>query len=266
MPTRIHDLPPPVDILGLPIRPFDADGMIEAIIERAMARVRTLGCYANAHTVNLACANPAFRRLLSECDVLFADGASMVWAGGLAASPLPCRITAMDYFPALARRCATEGLSLFLLGGRAGVAERAARALRAQSQTLKIVAALSGHFALSESPRVIKEINAARPDILVVGMSSPRQETWLAEHAGEIDAPVRWCVGALFDYLAGQERRAPAWLCRLDGEWIFRLLMDPGGKWRRYLLGNPLFVWHTTRWLTSRPQRHVRPVAICGTG
>ena len=107
-------------------------------------------------------------------------------------------------------------------------------------------------FDADESAGIIAGINAARPDVLVLGLSSPRQEFWLAEHGGELEATLRWCVGGLLDYVAGKERRAPAWLCRLGGEWLFRLLVDPLGKWRRYLVGNPLFVWNTLRWAMRR--------------
>jgi N-acetylglucosaminyldiphosphoundecaprenol N-acetyl-beta-D-mannosaminyltransferase len=241
------EAPSAVEVLGLPIRPFSLDGLAEWIALRARHRWRTTGCYANAHTVNLALSDGRFRDVLAGCDALIADGVSVVLASRLRGGGLSCRLTAMDYFPLLAERCASEGLSMYLLGCGEGVASRAADALRRQHQGLLITGTHDGHFDLGDSIRVIDRINAARPDILVVGMSSPRQELWLAEHASELIVPVRWCVGALFDYLAGQERRAPAWLRRLHGEWLFRLAMDPRGKWRRYVLGNPRFLWNLLR-------------------
>lgn len=246
------ELPPAVEVLGLPVRPLRTDGLIELLAQRARAGLKTTACYANAHTVNMAVRDPDFRRALVDSEVLYADGASVVWASRYAAKRLPERMTSADYFPAFARRCADLGLSLYLLGGVDGIAAAAAARLTADIPRLRIVGMHHGHFALDCSDEVITDINSARPDVLVVGMSSPRQELWLARHAGEIETPVRWCVGALFDYLAGAEKRAPAWLCRMGGEWLFRLLVDPLGKWRRYLLGNPLFVWNTLRWRVSR--------------
>ena len=244
----------PVDVVGLPIRPFDLHGLVEAIVARAQQRITTLGCYSNAHTVNLACSDPEYGRVLRKCDLLYADGASIAWAGRLAGISIPGRITAMDYFPVLASRCAQEGLSMFLLGSKPGIIDTAAQNLRAEFPNLRIAGFHHGHFDLTDSSRILAEINAAQADILAVGMSSPRQEFWLREHRETIQAPVRWCVGALFDYLGGGERRAPAWLCRMGGEWLFRLAMDPSGKWRRYLLGNPRFLWNTLRWLLVRRQ------------
>ena len=98
-------------------------------------------------------------------------------------------------------------------------------------------------------------------------MSSPWQEFWLAEHGGELAVPVRWCVGGLLEYVAGREPRAPAWLCRMGGEWLFRFMVDPAGKWRRYLIGNPLFVWNTLRWAMRRPRaRYIAKTAETAKG
>jgi N-acetylglucosaminyldiphosphoundecaprenol N-acetyl-beta-D-mannosaminyltransferase len=249
---RQPEPPRPVEVLGLPIRPLRTAELIDLLVQRARERLRTAVCYANAHTANLACRDEAFRRVLCDCDLLYADGASLVWASRWSESRLPERMTAADYFERFAGQCAAEGVSLYLLGGRAGVAEEAAIRLRAAINGLKIVGVHDGYFEPGQSARVIAEINAAGPDVLVLGLSSPRQEFWLSEHAAELTVPVRWCVGGLLDYVAGKERRAPAWLCRLGGEWLFRLLIDPLHKWRRYLIGNPLFVWNTLRWAVRR--------------
>jgi len=252
--------PPAVEVLGLPIRPLRVRGLIDLLARRARAGLRTTACYANAHTVNLACRDAAFRTLLRRSDVLYADGASVVWASRWATRRLPERMTAADYFGDFAARCAEDGLSLFLLGGRPGVAEKAAGRLQAATRGLRIVGTQHGYFSPAESDRIVEAINAASPDVLAVGLSSPRQERWLADYGGSLRVPVRWCVGALFDYWAGVEQRGPAWLCRMGGEWLFRLWADPAGKWRRYLIGNPLFVLNTIRWCLGmhRGVRHPR--------
>lgn len=246
--SRPIELPRPVEVMGLPLRQLRAEGLIEALSSRAAAGVRTTAYYANAHTVNLAWRDNRFRTVLAGSDLLYADGASVVWASRWSEVRLPERMTAADTFPGLARRCADRGLSIFLLGGREGVARRAAERLCLEYPTLNIVGVHHGYFAETESDGIIEKINAAKPDVLAVGMSSPLQECWLAEHSVRLKVPVRWCVGALFDYLADVERRAPEWLCRWGGEWLFRLMIDPAGKWRRYVIGNPQFVWNALRW------------------
>jgi N-acetylglucosaminyldiphosphoundecaprenol N-acetyl-beta-D-mannosaminyltransferase len=256
VPTLLRQFEPPgpVEVLGLPLRPLRTEELINLLVQRARSGMRTAVCYANAHTANLACREEQFRGVLRDCDVLYADGASLVWASRWSERRLPERMTAADYFRRFATRCAEDGVSLYLLGGREGVVDEAAARLRAAIPGLQIVGSHHGYFAAADSGRIIAEINTTRPDVLVLGLSSPRQEFWLAEHADELTVPVRWCVGGLLDYEAGRERRAPAWLCCMGGEWLFRLLVDPLGKWRRYLIGNPLFVWNTLRWALRRPR------------
>jgi len=262
LPTSAPSIEPPraVDVLGLPVRPVDMNGLIELAVGRARARQRTTACYVNAHTANQAMRNRRLRSIYANCELLFADGASMVWASRWSTQRLPQRLTAMDYFPHMARRFAKEGLSIFILAGRPGVAERAADALKLAHPGLQIAGWHHGFFKRDESAEVIEQIRAARPDMLAIGMSTPRQEYWLAEHEEKLDVPLRWCVGALFDYYAGLEQRGPQWLCDRGLEWMARLLVDPMGKWRRYLVGNPVFVMNTLRWAMQRRRRH-RPLA-----
>jgi len=245
-------LPEAVDVLGLPVRVLDTDGLIELAVARTLAGMRTTFSYVNAHVANLAMHDDLLADALRRADVLFADGVSVVWASRFAERRLPERMTANDYFPRLLRRCADEGLRLFLLGGKPGVAEAAAEAMRAVEPTVRIVGTRDGYFGPAESNAVLARINESGADMLVVGLSTPRQELWLAQHGPRLRVPVRWCGGALLDYWAGLERPAPAWACRYGTEWLYRLAVDPVGKWRRYLLGNPRFVWNTLAWAWRR--------------
>jgi len=249
-------LPQPIGVLGLPIRPLTAARLAECLVARASAGIRTRVCYANAHTANLAWRDPAYREVLSRSELLYADGAAIVWASRLGRHPLPARLTAADHFPGFARTCAAARLPLFLLGGHPGVAEAAATALRRDIEALEIAGTAHGYFAAEDSPAIVERINACRPAVLVIGLSSPRQEFWMFSHWEQLRVPVCWCVGALLDYLAGRERRGPDWLCRMGGEWLYRLAMDPRGKWRRYLFGNPRFLWNVIRWRLGRGPRY----------
>lgn len=237
----------PVDVLGFPIHPFDTDDLVEHLVDSAASGKPTNVGYLNAHAFNMSLDDARFADDLRRFDVLYADGHSIVWAGRKLGRNLPHRLTAADYFERFSRRAAERRVSLFLLGGRPGVAARAAEALSERIPGLVVAGTHHGFFDTNDGESVVRAINAAAPDLLVVGMGSPRQERWVLRNAAVLDAPVRWCVGALFDYVAGIEPRAPRWLCRLHGEWLFRLLADPRGKWRRYLLGNPRFVWHVLR-------------------
>lgn len=241
-------IPPSVDILGFPVCVLDTDQLVETAIAHALARKPLTLSYVNAHVFNLALRNRCLADALRGADVLFADGISVVWASRWADARLPERMTANDYYPRFMSRCAEEGLRVFLLGGRLGVAEKAAAAMRAVEPTLRIVGTHHGQFSASSDHDVVARINAANVDVLLAGLSTPRQELFLAQHRDRFRVPVRWCVGAMLDYWAGLESPAPAWAARWGAEWLYRLAVDPVGKWRRYLLGNPRFVFNTLRW------------------
>lgn len=249
-PGSVAALPEPVDVLGYPVRPLRISELIATLVERAARRVRTRVSYLNANTANLASDDPELAAALRSSDVLYADGISIVWAGRWLGQSLPERMTSADYFPMFAQACARRRLSMYLLGGAPGVALQAALALRRTAPDLVVAGTRDGFFADWDTERVIAEVNATRPDVLVVGMGTPRQECWLAANAARLDVPVAWSVGALLDYLAGVEPRAPRWMCAAGCEWLYRLLADPIGKWRRYLVGNPRFAWQV--WRASR--------------
>ncbi len=232
---------PIVNVMGLPLSAVDTDGLIRLLLDRAEAGISSRVCYVNANSWNLARRDLYFHRVLASADILYADGMSVVWASHVLGPPLPARLSAADYIEDFARASAARQVSLYLLGGREGVAEIAARRLAATAPGLNIVGTGDGYFAPTESPRVIDRINQASPQVLLVGMGSPRQEFWVTAHQKSLNVPVVWTVGALFDYLADAEARAPQWMCRAGLEWLFRLAVDPRGKASRYLLGNPAF-------------------------
>ncbi len=239
--TSNLNTPPIVDVMGLPLWSVNRAEFINLLVDRARSGVRTRVCYVNAHSWNIRRRVPSFRKALATADVLYADGMSMVWASRLLGSPLPARLSSADYVEEFVRACAETGVSLYLLGGREGIAQAAANWMCSIAPGLKICGTDNGHFDLSTGPAVIHRINEANPNLLMVGMGSPRQEEWAAENQHKLKVPVIWTVGALFDYPAGVESRAPAWMCRAGLEWLFRLGVDPKGKAGRYLIGNPLF-------------------------
>lgn len=248
-------LPPTVNVMGLPVRSLLVDELIELVVQRALIGRQTSIAYCNAHTTNLAQDDVQLMADLAAMDVLYADGAAIVWASQMGEHALPERMTAAGFFHGFIDKAADARLRLFLLGGEAGVAETAVVSMRAVRDDLQIVGTQHGFFDADDDADIVRVINATQPHVVLVGLSTPRQERWVQEYAGEIDAPVRWCVGALLDYYAGCEQRGPAWLCDHGGEWLYRLWEDPVGKWKRYLLGNPLFIGRAAKWGWQQRQR-----------
>lgn len=203
--------------------------------------------YTNAHCLNLAYRDGKYRQILNRADLVYPDGMGAVWAGKFLAGCQMEKLTGADWIDDFCARAVQQGWRVFLLGGKMGVAQAAAEQMQSRHPGLVMAGISAGFFDDLDAIQIIKKINANLPHVVFVGMGAPRQEKWLAAWRSQIEAPVCWTVGALFDYLAGRERRVPAWLNRLGGEWLWRLAMDPGGKWRRYIIGNPLFMLRVLR-------------------
>lgn len=232
-----------VNVLGAPVACIDRQGLIDTALAWSGESGQRTVFYANAHVLNTALDEPDLRAAWQSADLVYADGVGVVWAARWLAGRKLEKLTGADWIGRLAAAAAPLGRRWFLLGGKPGVAELAGLRLAEAFPGLQIAGTYYGFFPESETPVVMKRIGAARPDLLFVGLGTPRQELWLSLNRGKIEAPLGWAVGALFDYLAGSERRVPPWMNRLGLEWLFRLWNDPRHKWRRYLLGNPIFIW-----------------------
>jgi N-acetylglucosaminyldiphosphoundecaprenol N-acetyl-beta-D-mannosaminyltransferase len=200
--------------------------------------------YVNAHVVNRSRALPDLAAALRTADLVYCDGYGVRLAARTLDLPVPHRMTGADWIWGLAALCEAQGKSLYLLGADPTLARAAADRLRRWYPRLRIAGSHHGYAELgsAQNERVIEDINAADPDIVLVGMGTPKQELFVDRYADRLGADVLWTVGALFDYIAGRVPRAPRWLADNGLEWIFRLAIEPHRMWRRYLLGNPAFL------------------------
>jgi exopolysaccharide biosynthesis WecB/TagA/CpsF family protein len=205
---------------------------------------------ANANTLNLASDDRSYHRVLRDADLVLRDGVGIELAARLAGRNPEHNFVGTDFVPALLEHLGPEPVRVFLFGAAPGIAERAGDALRARAPHVRIVGTLGGYGAFA---RVADRVRAAQPDLLLVALGNPLQEQWIDEHRSSLGIPVSIGVGALFDYLAGRVPRAPAWMLRLRAEWLFRLVVEPNRLWRRYLMGNPRFLWRVLR---SRGREH----------
>jgi exopolysaccharide biosynthesis polyprenyl glycosylphosphotransferase len=230
-------------VLGVPVDVLTTPELIARVEQLADDAARThLVCYVNAACLNQAVFDRRYRAILHQADLVYADGMGVVWASNLTDCPLPERITLGDMLPELCRLAVSRGLRLFFLGGRPGVAAQAAQRLVERFPGLAVVGTQHGYFSSRDDERIIEQINQARPHILLVGMGVPKQEKWLWQHRKALRVPLLWGVGAVFEYYAGATPRAPVWLRRLGCEWAFRLAVEPGRLWRRYVFGHAFFI------------------------
>jgi N-acetylglucosaminyldiphosphoundecaprenol N-acetyl-beta-D-mannosaminyltransferase len=211
--------------------------------------------YVNAHVLNQSREDRGLRMALEEADLVYCDGYGVRLAAKALSTEIPHRMTGADWIWDLASLCEKQDSSMYLLGCDPGVAAQAAQRLRRAHPKLRIVGTHHGYFKIGSGhdERVIEDINARKPDILLVGMGTPKQEIWTQRTVDRLDCDVLWSVGALFDFVSGRVPRAPASLADNGLEWIFRLAIEPKRMWRRYLVGNPVFL---SRVMAQARQRH----------
>jgi N-acetylglucosaminyldiphosphoundecaprenol N-acetyl-beta-D-mannosaminyltransferase len=201
----------------------------------------TVGVVNAAKVVNLR-SDEVLRDSLVHCDVLLADGQSVVWASRLLGEPLPERVAGIDLFEALLERGDRERRSVYLLGAKPEILARLVDVIGARWPGLRILGSRDGYFNDDEAPEVAAEIAASGADMLFLGMTSPKKEIFLAKYGAELGIPVLHGVGGSFDVLAGVTRRAPIGWQRLGLEWAYRLAQEPRRMWRRYLRTNSAFL------------------------
>lgn len=248
--------------MGVKLHAPTLDMLIDDVLTLARDRSSTsLITYLNAHCVNLYHRLPEYREALQEAAYLYADGMSVVKAARRLGLAVPERLSAAHFFDRFCERCSKESLLLYFLGSTRPVVRAAAENLRERFPELKIVGWWHGHFELGdlEEERIITEIRAFKPDLLIVGMGAPRQEVWLARHRERLNVPAAWCVGAMFEYFAGTRARAPRWMRERGLEWLFRLALEPRRLGRRYLIGNLEFLWRVRGAMRGAENKRNRP-------
>jgi N-acetylglucosaminyldiphosphoundecaprenol N-acetyl-beta-D-mannosaminyltransferase len=195
------------------------------------------------------------RAAYEHAALVLADGHPVVWASRLLGKALPERVTGSDLTPALFDAADDhQPLRVFLLGAAEGVGDRAAANIRRKWKHVEVVGVYSPPLGFEhdeqENQSILAQIEAARPDILVVGLGAPKQELWVHAHAEQIAAPVALCVGATIDFLAGEKRRAPRWMQRSGTEWCYRMASEPKRLVRRYAFDAwvfPQLLWREWR-------------------
>jgi N-acetylglucosaminyldiphosphoundecaprenol N-acetyl-beta-D-mannosaminyltransferase len=243
-------------ILGIPIHALRIDEMLSRIDQAIARRGRLCIGVVNAAKIVTMRRDECLRQAVLSCDVIVADGMSVVWAGRILKHPIPERVTGIDLMLGMLRHGNRRGYRVYFLGATNEVLNKAIARIAVEYPNVAIVGRHHGYFRPHEAPSVAAAIAAARPDILLVAMSSPKKEQFLAEWADAIGVPVCHGVGGSFDVLAGVVRRAPELWQRAGLEWAFRVWQEPQRLWRRYLVTNTVFCWLVVRELLLRAGNH----------
>jgi N-acetylglucosaminyldiphosphoundecaprenol N-acetyl-beta-D-mannosaminyltransferase len=236
-----------VSFLGITIHNIslqDALSEIEQFIEK---NNKGLVITPNAHHIYIIHKDKEFKRLYREADLILSDSVPLVWASKLLGNPVKERVPGSDIFPNFCKVASQKKYKIFLLGSAPGIAQKAASILENQNPGLSIVNTYSPPIGFENDPRenekIFKLISQAEPDVLFVGLGSPKGEKWSWIHKNEINSSVIICVGAAFDFIAGKTKRAPRWMQKLGLEWFHRFVKEPRRLWKRYLFGNTYFIW-----------------------
>src|SRR6266446_2523507 len=207
------------------------------------------GCYSIAatgmHGTVEAQHDRAFKKALNSTDLVVPDGMPLVWLGRRRGHHLPRRVYGPDLMLEFCEKTAGRGYRHFFYGGEPGVPERLANSLKRRFPTMEVCGTFSPTFRSldpEEDQEIVSMISLAAPDVLWVGLGTPKQERWMHEHRDKLHVPVLVSVGAAFDLLSGRRNQAPRWMREHGLEWLFRLLQEPRRLWRRYLIYGTEFI------------------------
>jgi len=247
-----------VNVLGVGLSVLTLPSALAAMAEAVRTRRKGYICVTGVHGVMEAQDDPAFRSILNGAFLCTPDGMPMVWMGRLQGHREMRRVYGPDLMLEVCAWSETSGCRHFFYGGAPDVASLLAEKLQARFPRLAVVGCYTPPFRplnAQEEADLQVQIRAARPDILWVGLSTPKQERFMAEYLAKLDVTLMVGVGAAFDFHAGRISQAPRWMQRSGLEWFYRLCCEPRRLWKRYLRNNPLFVLGVLGQLTGLRRR-----------
>jgi N-acetylglucosaminyldiphosphoundecaprenol N-acetyl-beta-D-mannosaminyltransferase len=245
MSVLINAFPDKTVIEDIPIDVFpNPQSLFERLTAEIQKPVQSFICYLNVHVANTAFWNAKLKSILKSSDVVYCDGAGIVLGAKLLKKPLFARLAAADWLLDLLKFMSERGFKVFLLGGEPGVADRALHIIQQKLPNHSVVGVHHGYILKDEAleNQVIAQINALKPDLLLVGFGTPLQELWIDKHREHLNVSTLYAIGAVMDYLVGKVPRCPAWIGKMGLEWLFRFCVEPKRLFGRYILGNPWFL------------------------
>lgn len=236
---------PRTNILGVGVSALTMPLALEQIAGWIEQDSRQYVCCTNTHLITESRSRPELRKALNTAGLVTPDGMPLVWLSRWLGHPEVRRVYGPDLLLAACAYGQSRGWRHLFYGGAPGVASLLAERLKTRCPGMVIAGTHSppfGTLSADEDNAELLRINAARADILWVGLGAPKQELWMAGHQGKAEVPVMIGVGAAFDFHAGLKKQAPLWMQRSGLEWLFRLVSEPKRLGPRYLVNNPLFV------------------------
>ncbi len=243
-----------VSVLGVGISVLNLKTALAAIADAVRAQRKGYICVTGVHGVMEAQDDAGFKRILNGAFLCTPDGMPMVWAGRLNGHREMSRVYGPDLMLETCAWSETSGARHFFYGGAEGVAELLARKLKEKFPKLEVAGTYTPPFRVLNAGEILQlqgQITGAKPDIMWVGLSTPKQERFMAEFLPKLDVTLMVGVGAAFDFHSGRVRQAPRWMQRSGLEWFYRLCCEPRRLARRYFRNNPLFLWKSVGQITG---------------
>jgi N-acetylglucosaminyldiphosphoundecaprenol N-acetyl-beta-D-mannosaminyltransferase len=226
-----------VNVLGVAVSPINLGIALARIAAAVEKKEKGYVCVTGVHGVSEAQIDPGFRQILNRAFLCAPDGMPLVWVGRWRGQRQMGRVYGPDLMLAVLELSEKKGWRHFLFGGGNG--------------TVEVLEPPFRPLNASEQESLREEIRLARPDIMWIGLSTPKQERFMAEYLSKLDVTLMFGVGAAFDFHAGRMRQAPLWMRRSGLEWLFRLGCEPRRLGKRYLKNNPLFLFRILCQLTG---------------
>ncbi|QEH41868.1 WecB/TagA/CpsF family glycosyltransferase [Chitinophaga sp. XS-30] len=230
-------------ICNIPVDVLTMQQTLDHIEDAITRRKQIQHVVINAAKVVHAQKDPGLRNAIVNCDIINADGQSIVWASRFLGKALPERVAGIDLMEALIALAGKKRYKIFLLGAKEEVVKKVADIYTAQHGAGIIAGYRNGYFKPEEEAQVAAEIAVSGADMLFVAITSPKKELFLDEYNDVINIPFTMGVGGSFDVVAGLTKRAPRWMQRIGMEWFYRLAQEPRRMWKRYLIGNSAFIY-----------------------
>jgi N-acetylglucosaminyldiphosphoundecaprenol N-acetyl-beta-D-mannosaminyltransferase len=249
------------NVLGVRISAVNMQNAVRLAEEWILRGMPGYVCLAGVHGVMEAQRDPNLLEIMNQAALNLPDGMPMTWVGRLQGLREIDRVFGPDFMMVMCKLSAERAYRNYLFGGKPGVAEELRNRLRECFPDLEVVGTFTPPFRpmnSDEERELIAEVARLKPHILWVGLSTPKQERFMARMAGRLRVPLMVGVGAAFDYHTGKIRDCPDWVKRAGMQWLHRLMQDPRRLWKRYLRNNPAFLWHIAVQLGSKPELRER--------
>lgn len=237
-------------IMGIPVNNLRMNETVDRVMKmvdqyridhkKRLVATANVDFIINAHNRKAKQNGGKLLNILRKADLVTADGMPLVWLSKILGRPLKERVTGADMVPALARKAAKEGKSIYLFGGNNGSAKKTAEILSEENPMLKIAGVSSPMIDMEdnlENKIEIARINITKPDVLLIALGNPKQEIWHERYKKYMKVPVSIGIGGTFEFIAGDTSRAPEWMQKHGLEWMYRMMQDPGRLIKRYMIG-----------------------------